>query len=97
MSLALGMGPAAASPQPAAVALPESAQVLFLQRRCIDRLLGQASGQSDEAIAEQINQRCMTLGRGRASPPHIVLVACQRPISVPVAPVTRRVAGCLGG
>jgi hypothetical protein len=99
LSLALGVGPAAAaSPRPSAAPLPEDPQVLFLQRRCIDRFLGQAAGQTDQAVADQITQRCMTLRRGRlTAPPRIILLACQRPIWVPLAPMTRRVAGCLGG
>jgi hypothetical protein len=98
LALALATGPAATASTdvPTAVA-PEKASILMLQRRCIDRILGQALGKSDEAVVEQINQQCMAPRPSRSSSTGgMVLLSCERPATVRVTPATRRVAGCLG-
>jgi len=98
LSLALGIGPAtAAAPRPLAAIAPEDPHVLILQRRCIDHILSQAVDKTENDVVARINQQCMTPPRSRpASTPRLRLLACERTISVPVAPVTKRVAGCLG-
>src|SRR5712691_3907704 len=99
LSLALGIGPAAgASARPSAAAPPEDPHLLILQRRCIDRILSQAVDKTEDDVISRINQQCMTPPRSRpASAPRLILLACERPVSVRLAPVTKRVAGCLGG
>ena len=99
LALAIGTTPgAAASPRPSAAILPEDPNVLILQRRCIDKILSQAVGKSEDDVVGRINQQCLTPPRSRpASAPRLVLLACERPIFVRFAPVTKRVAGCLGG
>jgi hypothetical protein len=99
LALALATGPAATASArvPTAVA-PEKASILILQRRCIDRILGQALGKSEEAVVEQMYQQCMAPRPARSSSTGgIVLLSCERPATVRVSPATKRVAGCLGG
>ncbi len=98
LTLALATGPAATASAhvPTAVA-PEKASVLMLQRRCIDRILGQALGKSEEAVVEQMNQQCMAPRPSRSSSTGgMVRLSCERPATVRVTPATKRVAGCLG-
>jgi hypothetical protein len=99
LSLALGIGPAVgASARPSAAAPPEDPHLLILQRRCIDRILSQAVDKTEDDVISRINQQCMTPPRSRpASAPRLILLACERPVSVRFGPVTKRVAGCLRG
>ena len=99
LALALALAPTAganASAHPPGVA-PEKVSVLFLQRRCIDRILGQARGMSEEAVVEEINRQCWAPRSGGPSPAaRGMLLSCERPVSVRVMPALKRVAGCLG-
>ena len=98
LSLALGVGPAAGAPsRPSAGAHPEDPHVLILQRRCIDHVMWQTAGQSSDAVLEEINRRCLAPLRGKASTAGLRLLSCERPFPVPLTPMTKRVAGCLGG
>ena len=76
---------------------PEKGSVLILQRRCIDRILGQARNKSEEAVVEQVNRECWVprLG-GPSSAARGKLLSCERPVTVRVTPAVKRVAGCLG-
>jgi len=96
--LALAPAPIAnASARPSSGVAPEKVSVLFLQRRCIDRILGQAPGMSEEAAVEEINRQCWAPRSGGASPAAPgMLLSCERPVSVRVMPAVKRVAGCLG-
>src|SRR5256885_16918765 len=97
LALALASDPvanASATRPPSGVA-PEKVSVLILQRRCIDRILGQARGMSEEAAVERINRECWVL-RGPSSAARGVLLSCERPVTVRVTPASKRVAGCLG-
>jgi len=96
--LALAPAPIAnASARPPSSVAPEKVSVLFLQRRCIDRILGHAQGMSEEAAVEEINRQCWAPRSGGPSPaaPGMRL-SCERPVSVRVMPAVKRVAGCLG-
>jgi len=85
-----------ASAHPPGVA-PEKVSVLFLQRGCIDRILGQARGMSEEAAVEQINRQCWAPRLGGPSPAAPgMLLSCEGPVGVGVIPAVKRVAGCLG-
>src|SRR6266699_820950 len=76
---------------------PEKVSVLFLQRRCIDRILGQARGMSEEAAVEEINRQCWAPRSGGPSPAaRGMRLSCERPVCVRVMPAVKRVAGCLG-
>src|SRR6266571_2000532 len=96
--LALAPAPIAnASARPPGGVAPEKVSILFLQRGCIDRILGQARGMSEEAAVEQINRQCWAPRSGspmRAAPG--MPLSCERPVSVRVMPALKRVAGCLG-
>lgn len=71
--------------------------MLVFQRRCIDRIIGQAVGQSEDAVVAQINRECLAARRGQPSAPaSLRLLSCGRPNSVPLAPVTKHLAGCVG-
>ncbi len=96
--LALAPAPIAnASARPSSGVAPEKVSVLFLQRRCIDRILGQAQGMSEEAAVEEINRQCWAPRSGGPSPAaRGMLLSCERPVSVRVMPAVKRVAGCLG-
>jgi hypothetical protein len=97
LALALPTAPAAAA-RPSGAILPEDPHVLILQRRCIDKILSQAVDKTENDVVARINQQCLTPPRGRPpSAQRLVLLNCERPISVRVAPVTKWVAGCLGG
>src|SRR3989442_10943875 len=79
------------------VAAPERVRILILQRRCIDRILGQARDMSEEAAVEQINQECLAPRLGGSSPAARVMpLSCERPVTVRVVPAVKRVGGCLG-
>src|SRR5438874_3389760 len=97
LALALASDPvanASATRPPSGIA-PEKVSVLILQRRCIDRILGQARNMSEEAAVEQINRECWVL-RGPSPAARGVLLSCERPVTVRVTPAVKRVAGCLG-
>src|SRR6202165_4315931 len=98
IALTLGAPPTAAAPAGlAAAARPEDPNVLFFQRRCIDRIIGQAVGQSEDAVVAAINRQCLAPRRGQpSSSAGLRLLSCERPNSVRVAPVTKQVAGCVG-
>src|SRR2546422_7172193 len=69
MALAFAPAPAAtASAHPLTGVAPERVSILILQRRCIDRILSQARGMSEEAAVEQINQECLAPPVGAPSP-----------------------------
>ena len=96
--LALALAPAGVtnpSARPLSGVAPEKVSVLILQRRCIDRILGQARGMSEEAAVEQINRECW-VPRVPSSAARGVLLSCERPVTVRVTPAVKRVAGCLG-
>jgi hypothetical protein len=98
LALSIGTTPgAAAATRPSAAILPEDPHVLILQRRCIDKILSHAVGNTESDVASRINQQCLTPPRfGPAPARRVVVVACERRISVLFAPATKRVAGCLG-
>ena len=98
LALALASDPVAnASARPPSGVAPEKGSVLILQRRCIDRILGQARNKSEEAVVEQVNRECWVprLG-GPSSAARGKLLSCERPVTVRVTPAVKRVAGCLG-
>src|SRR6267154_2817132 len=98
LALALALVPepvAKASARPPSAVAPEKVSVLILQRRCIDRILGQAPDMSEEAAVEQINRECW-VPRSPSSAARGMLLSCARPVSVRVTPAFKRVAGCLG-
>jgi len=96
LALALAPAPVAdASGRPQTGVAPEKASVLILQRRCIDRILGQAPGMSEEAVVVRINRECWAR-RGPSPAARPVLLSCERPATVRVTPAVKRVAGCLG-
>src|SRR6266513_1917451 len=96
LALALAPAPVAnPSARPLSGVAPEKVSVLILQRRCIDRILGQARDMSEEAAVEQINRECWVL-RGPSPAARGVLLSCERPVTVRVTPAVKRVAGCLG-
>jgi hypothetical protein len=99
LALALATAPAAGpSARPHASATPDNPHLLIAQRRCIDRIIGLAKGQTEEAIFEQINRLCMALSFSKpSSGAGIRLLSCQRAAAVRFTPATKRVAGCLGG
>src|SRR5437870_3289690 len=92
--LALAPAPIAnASARPPTGVAPEKVSVPFLQRGCIDRILGQAPGMSEEAAVEKINRRCGAprLGSPLPAAPGMLL-SCERPVGVRVMPALKRVA-----
>ncbi len=96
LALALAPAPVAnASARPPTGVAPAKVSVLILQRRCIDRILGQARDMSEEAAVEQINRECW-VPRVPSSAARGVLLSCERPVTVRVTPAVKRVAGCLG-
>ena len=96
LALALAPAPVAnASARPPTGVAPAKVSVLILQRRCIDRILGQARDMSEEAAVEQINRECW-VPRVPSSAAPGVLLSCERPVTVRVTPAVKRVAGCLG-
>ena len=95
LTLATAPTAGAATRRPVA-ALLDNPHLLFLQRRCIDRVLWLTSGQSDEAVVEQITLRCMT-PRGGKPTSAVRLPSCERPFGVRLTPPANRVTGCLGG
>jgi len=97
LALAFAPAPAAtASGHPPTVVAPEGVSIL-LQRRCIDGILGQARDMSEEAAVEQINQECLAPRLGGPSPAaRVMLLSCERPVTVRVVPAVKRVGGCLG-
>ena len=96
LALALAPAPVAnASARPPTGVAPAKVSVLILQRRCIDRILGQARDMSEEAAVEQINRECW-VPRVPSSAARGVLLSCERPVTVRVTPGVKRVAGCLG-
>jgi hypothetical protein len=98
LGLALATAPAATtSARAPASAAPERASVLISQRRCIERILGQAVGKSEESVVEQMNLQCMAPRPPRPSSAAGVLLSCERPVGVRLSPASKRVAGCLGG
>jgi hypothetical protein len=99
LALALATAPAAGpSARPHASATPDNPHLLIAQRRCIDRIIGLAKDQTEEAIFEQINRLCMALSFSKpSSGAGIRLLSCQRAAAVRFTPATKRVAGCLGG
>ena len=70
--------------------------MLVFQRRCIDQIIGQAVGQSEDAVVAQINRQCLARRGQLSSSAGIRLLSCERPNSVRLAPVTKQVAGCVG-
>ena len=98
LALALAPAPVAnASARPPTGVAPEKVNVLILQRRCIDRILGQARDMSEEAAVEQINRECWVPRLGGPSPAaRGMLLSCELPVTVRVTPAFKRVAGCLG-
>ena len=96
LALALAPAPVAnASARPPTGVAPAKVSVLILQRRCIDRILGQARDMSEEAAVEQINRECW-VPRVPSSAARGVLLSCERPVTVRVTPASKRIAGCLG-
>ena len=52
---------------------------------------------SEEAAVEQINQECLALRLGGPSPAaRVMLLSCERPVTVRMVPAVKRVGGCLG-
>src|SRR2546430_8162979 len=94
LALALAPAPVAnASSRPPTSVAPGKVSVLILQRRCIDRILEQARDMSEEAAVEQINRDCW-ITRGPSSAARMVLLSCERPVTVRVTPAFKRVVGC---
>jgi hypothetical protein len=99
LALALAPAPSAgASVRPAAAVVPDNAHLLIAQRRCIDRIIGQAKGQPEDVVVRQVNQQCMAQ---RPSKPSAAagakLLSCEHRIAVRLTPAAKRVAGCLSG
>ena len=95
-ALALGTAPTAAAPAGIAATRPEDPNVLVFQRRCIDRIIGQAVGQSEDAVVAAINRQCLMPRRGLPAAAAGLRLSCERPFPVRLRPATKRVAGCLG-
>jgi hypothetical protein len=96
LALALAPAPVAnPSARPLSGVAPEKVSILILQRRCIDRILGQAQDMSEEAAVERINRECWA-PRGPSPATRGVRLSCERPGTVRVTPAVKRVAGCLG-
>ena|ERR1700732_2365631 len=99
VALALGTAPTAAAPAGLAAATrPQDPNVLVFQRRCIDRVIGQAvgQGQSEDAAVAAINRQCLLPRRSQPSAAAGLRLSCERPFPVRLRPATKRVAGCLG-
>src|SRR6266550_301694 len=98
LALALAPAPVAnASARPPSGVAPEKVNVLILQRRCIDRIIGQARDMSEEAVVERINRECWVPRLGGPSPAaRAMLLSCELPVTIRVTPSLKRVAGCLG-
>lgn len=96
LTLATAPTAGAATRRPVA-ALLDNPHLLFLQRRCIDRVLWLTNGQSQEAVLAQINVRCMMPPGSKPTTAGARLPSCERPFGVHLTPATSRVTGCLGG
>ena len=78
-------------------ALPAPPLVLY-RPNCIERILAHAAGKTEEAVANQINLQCRTaVSIQPSSAAGLAPLSCGRPFTVRLAPVAKRVAGCLGG
>ena len=98
-ALALATAPTtgAAAGRPMAT-LPDNPHLLILQRRCIDRIIGLAKGKPEHVVVRQINQQCLAPRPSKpSSAAGLRLLSCERPFTVRVTPLAKRVAGCLGG
>jgi hypothetical protein len=102
LALALTLGPVAGSRAAAhvttATALPPAPHLVLYRPNCIERVLAHAAGKTEEAVANQINLQCKTaVSTQPSSAAGLAPLSCGRPFTVRLAPVAKRVAGCLGG
>jgi len=77
-----------------ALGVPQAPDVLAYRQHCIDRILANDLGDTEEYVVRLINQQCSTRRRTAALP---VSLACGRPFVVRFTLVARRVAACLPG
>jgi hypothetical protein len=77
-----------------ALGVPLAADVLAYRQHCIDRVLANDLGDTEEYVVRLINQQCSTR-RLLATRPGTL--ACGRPLVVRFARAVRLVAGCLPG
>jgi hypothetical protein len=100
LALALTLAPdpgARAAAHVTVTALPAPPLVLY-RPNCIERILAHAAGKTEEAVANQINLQCRTaVSIQPSSAAGLAPLSCGRPFTVRLAPVAKRVAGCLGG
>ena len=100
LALALMLAPASGSPAHVitTAAPPPVPQLLLYRQHCIERILVHAADKSEEAVVNQINLECR---RPESNQPSSAAgstpLSCGRAFTVRLAPVARRVAGCLGG
>jgi hypothetical protein len=102
LALALTLAPVSgrrAAAQAITVTVPPPAPHLVLyQQHCIERILAHAAGKTEEDVAGQINLQCRGAGGSQpSSTAGSTPLSCERPFTVRLAPVTKRVTGCLGG
>jgi hypothetical protein len=97
LALALTLAAAPGS-KAAATAPPPPAHPVVYRANCIERILARAADKTEEVVANQIIQQCRTAGSNQpSSAAGLAPLACGRPFTAGLAPVARRVAGCLGG
>ncbi len=98
LAVALAMFPAPPAGPPAhtlrAIGITHAADLLLYRRHCIDRILANDLGDTEEYLVRQINQQCTTRRRTAA---RLAGPACGRPFTVRFTPIARRVTGCLAG
>jgi hypothetical protein len=97
LAVALFVTPPAGSRQedaPAIAAEVQASQPINVNQRCMQRILERAADESEEAVAHEITQQCMTPARRQPLP--LARTICARRVSVAVIPDTRQLRGCLG-
>jgi hypothetical protein len=88
---------AAPAARPPATALPENPQVLIAQRRCIDKVIGQARGLPEDVVVRQVNQQCLAQRPSKPMRAGVRLLSCERLFDVRWTPGAKLVTGCLSG
>jgi hypothetical protein len=95
VTLVISPGPPANPPIRAvrAIGVAQSPDLLAYRQHCIDRVLASDLGMTEEYVVRKINQQCST--RRRIVTPPAVLT-CGRLLVGQLAPIAKRVAGCVG-